>query len=98
MIEPLYNHCQSLNELPALLCQVSALEEQLCRCINFEKSVVKHARRRVCHWRNLPPSLFHECFLFGGHSLLHQRVRVTAGLIAGSGSWVVSSCGVSGMT
>ena len=52
---------------------------------NLEKPVVEHARRRVCHGRHFPPSLFHECFLFGGHSLLQlgQGARVTAGLIAG---------------
>src|SRR4249919_901701 len=93
MIEPLYNHRQSLNELPALLCQVGGLEEQPCRCINLEKPVVEHARRRVCHRRHFPPSLFHECFLFGGHWLLQlsQEVCVTAGLIS---RWsCAQSCG-----
>jgi hypothetical protein len=52
MIEPLHNHCQSLDELAALLCQVGGLEERPRRCVNLEKSVVEksvveQARRRV---------------------------------------------------
>jgi hypothetical protein len=60
MIKPLHNHCQSLDELATLLCQVGGLEKRPRRCVNLEKPVVEQARRRVCHRRHFPPRLFHE--------------------------------------
>src|SRR5262245_27502564 len=70
IIEPMYNDCQCLDDLSPLLCQIGGPEERPGRCVNLEKPVVEQTRRRICHRRHFPPGLFHECFLFGGHSML----------------------------
>jgi hypothetical protein len=51
--------------------------------LKSSRVVASISGRRVCHGHHFPPSLFHECFLFGGHSLvqLGQGVCVTAGLM-----------------
>ena len=67
MIEPLHNHCQSLDELSALLRQIGCFKERPRRCVDLEKPIVEQARRCVCHWRNFQPGLFHEFFVFRGH-------------------------------
>src|SRR6478736_4596098 len=72
MIKPLHDHGQSLDELPALVCQVDRLEEWPSCWINLEKPIVEQARCRVCHRRNFPPGLFHKCFLFTGHWMLQH--------------------------
>jgi len=82
MIEPLHDHRQSLDKLPALLRQIGGLEERPRCWINLEKPVIEQARCRVCHRRNLEPGRFHECFLFREHWKLqnNSRVWLNAGL------------------
>src|SRR5262245_15309882 len=78
IIEPMYNDCQCLDDLSALLCQVGGPEERPRRCVNLEKPVVEQARRRICHRSHFSPSLFHECFLFRRHSMLPAASLILA--------------------
>src|SRR6478735_8952417 len=76
MIEPLHDHCQSLDELSALLHQIGCLEERPRCCVSLKEPIIEQARRRVCHRRNFQPALSDECFLFRGHWML-QSSRLT---------------------
>ena len=84
VIEPLHRHCQGLDELPALLCQVRGLEERPRGRVDPEKPVVEQPRRGICNRQHFLPRLFHKCLFLGGHSMLQVNRRGAA--------WVTVSC------